>query len=68
MSRFERDHRLERLLLGLFDEAAGVDDDELGLGGVIDPGMSLGLQAREHLFSVDLVLGAAVAIYPETHC
>src|SRR5690606_28606575 len=51
----------DRLLLGLFDEAAGVDDDGVGVvdrGGQLVAGLA---QLTQHDLAVDAVLGAAEA-------
>jgi hypothetical protein len=49
----------ERLLDRGVDEAAGVDDDEVGAGVVGRGGVALGAQLREDALRVDERLGAA---------
>ena len=43
----------ERLLDGGVDEAAGVDDDEVGAGVVGRGGIALGAQLRENALRID---------------
>ena len=53
--------RVDRLLLGAFDERAGVDDDHVGVfGAASEFGAGAGEQAH-HDFAVDKVFGAAQA-------
>ena len=53
--------RVDRLLLGAFDERAGVDDDHVGVfGAASEFGAGAGQQAH-HDFAIDEVLGAAQA-------
>ena len=61
---FELEHfvdRGERLVTGLFDKAAGVDDREVGPFRVVDQVVSVDLQHAEHPFAVDEVFGATEA-------
>jgi hypothetical protein len=54
---------LDRLLLGALDEAAGVDDDDVGAGGVLhQPVAGLG-QGAEHDLAVHPVLRAAERVH-----
>src|SRR5450631_4233747 len=50
--------RVDGVLLGLLDEAAGVDHSDISLGGIIDQQPPLGRQATGQLFGVDLVASA----------
>ena len=62
----EREHDIDRLLTGLFDEGTRIDDDEisrLGRGCGLHP---VGQQRADELVRVDLVLGAAEGFYPKT--
>jgi hypothetical protein len=45
-----------------FDEAAGVDNDKVGLVGVFDEGEAGLDDLGEHLFAVNNVLGAAQCV------
>ena len=49
----------DRLLLGGVDEAAGVDDDDLGVFGVGGEGGSVVVEHAHHHFGVDEVFGTA---------
>ena len=51
--------RVERFLDRGVDEAAGVDDDEVGAGVVGRGGVALGAQLREDALRVDERLGTA---------
>ena len=51
--------RVERFLDRRVDEAAGVDDDEVGAGVVGRDGVALGAQLREDALGVDQRLGTA---------
>ena len=55
----QREDRVDRLLAGLLDEGAGVDDHEVGVGGVVDRLHAVGQQLADQLVGVDLVLRAA---------
>ena len=50
-----------RLVAGPLDEAAGVDDDEIGAGRLADQLVAVELQQAEHPLAVDQILGAAEA-------
>jgi hypothetical protein len=50
---------VDRVLLRLLDEAAGVDQGDVGVRRVVDQGPALGRQAAGQLLGVDLVAGAA---------
>ena len=50
--------RIDGVLLGLLDEAAGIDDHRLRHRRVIDQLEALGVQTSGELFRVDLVAGA----------
>jgi hypothetical protein len=50
---------VERLLHRGIDEAAGVDDDEVGAGVARRGGVALGAQLREDALGVDQGLGTA---------
>ena len=50
---------VEALLLGGVEEAAGVDDDDIGAGVVAGDLVALGAQARDDALAVDERLGAA---------
>ena len=50
---------VDGVLLGLLDEAAGVDHGNVGLGGVIDQQPALGSQATGELLGVDFVASAS---------
>ena len=52
---------VDRLLLRLADEAAGVDDDDVGARRVVDVREAGALGDAEHHLGVDAVLGAAEA-------
>ena len=54
--------RVDRVLLGRLDEAAGVHDHGVGVGGVVDEQEAVGLEPAGELLGVDLVAGA-----PERH-
>ena len=56
------EQRVDRVLLGLLDEAAGVDHDRVGVGRVVDEPEPVGGQPAGELLGVDLVAGA-----PEGH-
>ena len=47
--------RVDRVLLGLLDEAAGVDHGDVGLGRVVDQQPALGGEPAGQLLGVDLV-------------
>ncbi len=49
---------VDGVLLGLLDEAAGVDQCDVGVGGVVDEGPALGGEPAGELLGVDLVAGA----------
>jgi hypothetical protein len=51
--------RVDRVLLGLLHEAAGVDDRDVGVLGVVDEVPALGLEPPGELLGVDVVAGAA---------
>ena len=51
--------RVDRLLAGLVDEGARVDDDDVGLVGRIDRRHAVGSETTLELVGVDLVLRAA---------
>jgi hypothetical protein len=51
----------ERFLTGRLDEAAGVHDREVGLGGVIDQLVAVQLEHAQHPLAVDEVLRTAQA-------
>ena len=51
--------RVDRLLAGLVDEGARVDDDDVGLVGRIDRRQAVGSETTLELVGVDLVLRAA---------
>ena len=51
-----RNDRINRLLLGFFDETAGIDDDHFGLLRIIGQGKSVRRQHAQHDFGIDLVL------------
>ena len=51
--------RVDRVLLGRLDEAAGVHHDGLGVLGVLDEPEAAGLEPSGELLGVDLVAGAA---------
>ena len=53
--------RGERLVPGRLDEAAGVDDDEVGALRLVDQLVAVELQQAEHPLAVDEVLRAAEA-------
>ncbi len=53
------EQRLDRVLLGLLDETAGVDDDHVGALAVGGHLPAVGVQAGGQLLGVDLVAGAA---------
>ena len=50
---------LDRLLLGLADEAAGVDDDGVGLFRALHHGVTTGHRDAKHMLGVDAVFGTA---------
>ena len=54
-----RADRLERLRLGGIEEAAGVDDDEIGAGMALGELVTLGTQRGDDPFGIDERLGAA---------
>ncbi len=58
-------HGLYRFLLGILDEPAGVDDDQLGIGSAGRLAPAAGLEPGGHLLSIDLVLCATVVVYVE---
>ncbi len=60
----QRQDGVDRLLAGLVDERAGVDDHDVGGGGVVGLGEPVGDQAAVELVRVDLVLGAAERLHP----
>ena len=51
--------RVDRVLLRRLDEAAGVDQDGVGVVGVVDQLVALGGEPAGELLGVDLVAGAA---------
>ena len=51
----------ERLGTSLFDEAASVDDDEIGFVGLADQLVTVELQQSEHPLAVDRILRAPQA-------
>jgi hypothetical protein len=53
--------RLDRFLAGRIDESARVDDEHVGLGGVLDEYAARAVEMPEHDLGVDEVLGAAEA-------
>ena len=57
----ELEDRVDRLLLRLADEAAGVDDDDLGLVRLLDDAPAVAPRDAEHHLGVDAVLDAAQA-------
>src|SRR5690606_36588548 len=50
--------RVERLRHRLVDEAAGIDDDQVGLGIVADDVVALGAKLGQDAFRIDRGLGA----------
>lgn len=54
-----RQQGVDGVLLGLLDESAGVDDDRLGLAGVVDETEPASLHAGRKLLGIDVVAGAA---------
>ena len=59
--------RIDRLLLGRFDEAAGVDDQCLGLAGILRQLVPAGLEQPHHDLAVNQVLRAAQANESDLH-
>ena len=59
------ENRVDRFFLGGFDEAARVDDDEIGVAWVAYEGESVAREHRENHLAVDEVLGAAEAHEPD---
>ena len=55
----QTEDRVDRFLLGWTDEAAGVDDDDVGLGRLIDAAMAARRQRLLDAFRIDDVLRAA---------
>ena len=53
--------RVDRFLLGAFDERAGIDDDDVGIFGARGQFGSGPRQQAHHDFAVHQVLGAAQA-------
>ena len=53
------EQRVDGVLLGRLDEAAGVDHDGVGVLGVVDEHEAAGLEPAGQLLGVDLVAGAA---------
>src|SRR6185312_2001990 len=49
------EQRVDRVAFGRLDEPAGVDDDRVGVGGVVDQRPAAGLQPRGELFGIDVV-------------
>ena len=58
---------VDRLLLRLVDERAGVDDEHVGVGGVAGELMPLLLGEPEHDLGVDEVLGAPEGDHSNLH-
>ena len=52
-------YRVDRLLLGRVDEAAGVDDEDLGLFGMGGEASAGAVEQAHHHLRVDEVFGAA---------
>lgn len=50
---------VDGVLLGGFDEPAGVDDGDVGVGGVVDQLPAIGLQSPGEFLGVHLVAGAS---------
>ena len=57
----DRQDGVDRLLLGGLDEAAGVDDDDVGVGGFLDHHQAFFDDVAEQHLGVDEVAGAAQA-------
>ena len=51
--------RVDGLSASLLNEGAGVDDDEFGIGGVVDRGHPVREEGADELVGVDLVLRTA---------
>ena len=58
---------VDRLLLRLVDEGAGVDDEHVGVGGVAGQFVPLLLGEPEHHLGVDEVLRAAEGHHSNLH-
>ena len=58
---------VDRFLLGLVDERAGVDDEHVGVGGIAGQLMPRLLGEPEHHLGVDEVLGAAEGDHSNLH-
>ena len=61
------DHRVDRLLLGRVDEAAGVDDDDLGVARSLTVLGAASDELREVALAVDGVLVAAEGDEADSH-
>jgi len=61
----EREHRVDAFFARIFDERAGVHDDDVGLRLVVGGRQALGEQRADELFGVDLVLGAPERLHIE---
>jgi hypothetical protein len=57
--RRQLQHGVDRLLLGSIDEAAGIDDQEVGGGGTVGGDVPAGAQQRLERLGIDDVLRAA---------
>ena len=58
---------VDRFLLRLVDERAGVDDEHVGVGGIPGELMPLFLGEPQHDLGVDEVFGAAEGDHPNLH-
>jgi hypothetical protein len=56
---------IDGFLFGFFDEAAGIDDDHVGLFRVTGQLKPLGYERSEHNFRVDLIFGTAKIHKPD---
>ena len=59
---------LDGLLSGGLDEGAGVDDDEIGIGGVVSRHVALRRELADELVGVHLVLRTAEGLKPVATC
>ena len=50
---------LDRLLLGRLDEAAGVDDHDIGVGHIVHDLNAVLLKHGKHMFTVHQIFGAS---------
>ena len=53
------ENRVDRLLLGVVDEGAGVHDEDVGRGRIVGQLVPRLLREPEHHFGIDEVLGTA---------